>query len=541
MTDYKGWPTENDYPRIFEAVSLFPVLYDKIADTKKYSKEALEGDFADAFLNAMISKTGLISNLLQKSFTNDTWGVIVDIPNMNVRTGIYDGTTREEYIVNFLSEELQIAVDRLKNNLQHNDEGIKVCQQEINNNQPALWLRTKSYKNKKTYIENSIAIGENDTDTMSDIMRSVNEIWETTPLFDTAIQAKTVRDYVSFFPNRDQNRGLYNQEMLDWARLKTREYGMKMSQYLNLPEDTEEQKNKKNGLIKSLRLKALSIVEIIEKRDKEVTEIIDQIKKKYNGKIPNTLPNWYTQQLQKYQKLPQAIIPFNQGELPAMTSTIIKTRKRNGETLRRRETIVERHTQQGLYGWAACFWEASHYPEAGDKSKASLMFLLFPDMIIQQLQNPMTSVAKIFGLEKKFFGAIIWGKTPPNYSPLDAPQEYLIKENTLQKYALYIDKAYQNAGIQLNFNSNLVLMKIDAPDIISIKLDTSDEWKNFGKLNTKQSGILEVGNLYAARLYTQGFDLFDNTNGTKSWRSKWCFAQYIKITSDEWDNKTIKI
>jgi hypothetical protein len=82
-------------------------------------------------------------------------------------------------IINFLSQELQIAVDSIKSAYPNNDVGLKAVSEYLDSLGDVgkiSWL--KDFKDKEVYLSRPCGVAEDAIDTISRIVKVVNSYWK---------------------------------------------------------------------------------------------------------------------------------------------------------------------------------------------------------------------------------------------------------------------------------------------------------------------------------------------------------------------------
>lgn len=218
-------------PTLMFEIEEFPNTYGTPPTVEKYAKQPISGDLEKVALRSMDNLTGKISNLIMKAIANNSLFYEVEIPDIDVRTGYKTGGTTDMNVIEFLSQEMQTAVDRLKNNIHHNFDGIKVVQAIVEENGVPLWLQDGAYKDPDSYKTHPIPADMEEPDTVSKMIATVNEYWE--PYTRSSME---LFDFLGFMPNIKKFGNYtepYDMEMVDFCRRAHTWYGKSMNEAMN--------------------------------------------------------------------------------------------------------------------------------------------------------------------------------------------------------------------------------------------------------------------------------------------------------------------
>jgi hypothetical protein len=142
-------------------------LYDMDAPpkVKKFPKVALTGSLQQIAINSMNDITGVVASLLGRARAIGAELIVLDIPK--------EGEMR---IIDFLSQELQIAVDSLKSAYPNNQDGLKVVKEFLDKSGADIqWL--KDLKSDDCYFTRPCLVNNNLTDTVTRIVSLVNSYY----------------------------------------------------------------------------------------------------------------------------------------------------------------------------------------------------------------------------------------------------------------------------------------------------------------------------------------------------------------------------
>ncbi|MBL1208270.1 MAG: hypothetical protein FWJ34_00575 [Geminocystis sp. GBBB08] len=226
--DYVQIAFANHYPHIKDAIMAF----DESPVTKKLPKVPLKGDLRKIALGSMNDLTGVVASLLGRSTAVNVGYHVLEIPAFPP----YQSEPEERRIIDFLSQELQIAVDSIKSAYPNHTKGLDVVKgylddlgaptvnedgepigSGINTNIP--WLA--DFKNPDCYKTRPCAVDEDATDTISRLVRLVNSYF-TAPSLSVNTDA---RDYVDTLfsdvePTQFQLNYALSQRNEYWAEMK---------------------------------------------------------------------------------------------------------------------------------------------------------------------------------------------------------------------------------------------------------------------------------------------------------------------------------
>ncbi|MFM6883512.1 MAG: hypothetical protein ACKPKK_23110 [Dolichospermum sp.] len=175
-----GRDTDGDFLQLISTKS-YPGLTNAIKQFKtapvtvKFPKMALKGNLQRIAIKSMTDKTGIVASLLARARVAGVEGIVLLIP-----PGGQQKTPQEMPIIDFLSQQVQIAVDSLKSAYPNNTPGLNAVKKYLDGleNSKAPWL--KDFKDKDCYRTRPCNVEESAKDTISRIVRFVN-VWYKTP------------------------------------------------------------------------------------------------------------------------------------------------------------------------------------------------------------------------------------------------------------------------------------------------------------------------------------------------------------------------
>jgi hypothetical protein len=156
-------------PHIAAQAAQFPQKYELSVTGKavfKPEKQPIQGSLAVVAIRSMDSQVGIVADLMMRAQAINLISMELDFPQFNHSTGRYSGrflenpdTGEEEYlgettrmtIMEFLAQELQVAVDRAKNDLYHDRKNLNKVSRIIKSYLQAPWVSDR--KNlQKSYL-----------------------------------------------------------------------------------------------------------------------------------------------------------------------------------------------------------------------------------------------------------------------------------------------------------------------------------------------------------------------------------------------------
>ena len=214
----------SQYPNLRNAIAKF----DNAPSVRKLPKMALPGTLQQVAINSMNDQTGIVASLLGRARGAGSEGIVLMIPRGGMQTA-----PQEMSIINFLSQELQIAVDSLKSAYPNNDAGLKAVGDYLNSlgdKGKIPWL--SDFKAEQCYLTRPCAVADDAIDTISRLVKLVNSYWRpanfetnidinsfATSLFSTVTVTKEQQDYAF-----EQRKG-YGSEMRSAIEWKTNNDG----------------------------------------------------------------------------------------------------------------------------------------------------------------------------------------------------------------------------------------------------------------------------------------------------------------------------
>ena len=172
-----GRDTDGDFVQLISA-DTYPAMAEAIrnfTDTPnvaKFPKRALQGNLGEIALGSMNDLTGVVASLLGKARSQLAENIVLEIP-----PGGEQQEPIEMRIIDFLSQELQIAVDSLKSAYPNNEAGLEKVTKFLRarNEQAGIWI--KDLKDPQTYLTRPVAVEPGAIDTVSRILQIVNSNW----------------------------------------------------------------------------------------------------------------------------------------------------------------------------------------------------------------------------------------------------------------------------------------------------------------------------------------------------------------------------
>ncbi len=181
--DYVQIAYANHYPAIRDAIQQF----DESPLTEKLPKVALTGTLQEIALGSMNDLTGVVASLLGRARGAGVEHHVLKIP----AEGQYYPEETEQTIINFLSQQLQIAVDSIKSAYPNNKGGLDAVKNYLDSVDAGIpWL--SDFKSPTCYRNRPCAVNPDATDTISRLVQLVNSYYTAPSL---KIQSDA-RDYI---------------------------------------------------------------------------------------------------------------------------------------------------------------------------------------------------------------------------------------------------------------------------------------------------------------------------------------------------------
>jgi hypothetical protein len=136
--------------------------FDKPPSVEKLPKMALPGSLQEVAINSMNDRTGIVASLLGRARGAGAERIVLMIPPGGMQT-----EPKEMSIIDFLSQELQIAVDSLKSAYPNNDKGLQAVTEYLDSLPDAgkiPWL--KDFKEKEVYLSRPCGVADDAIDTI---------------------------------------------------------------------------------------------------------------------------------------------------------------------------------------------------------------------------------------------------------------------------------------------------------------------------------------------------------------------------------------
>lgn len=165
-----GRDTDGDFVQLIKS-NAYPSVRNAIANfkqppsVKKFPKVPLTGSLQQVAIRSMNDLTGVVASLLGRARAVRAEDKVLNIPK--------EGEMR---IIDFLSQELQIAVDSLKSAYPNNKEGLEVVKNFLDAVEGDVqWL--KDLKSDDCYLTRPCLTNPTLTDTVTRIVQLVNSYW----------------------------------------------------------------------------------------------------------------------------------------------------------------------------------------------------------------------------------------------------------------------------------------------------------------------------------------------------------------------------
>jgi hypothetical protein len=172
-----GRDTDGDFIQLIKS-SAYPNMREAIANfddppaTKKFPKMALQGNLQQIAINSMNDMTGIVASLLARARAGGVEKFALLIP-----AGGEQKQDEEMTIIDFLSQQVQIAVDSLKSAYPNNKNGLDAVKEFLDDQGAAVpWL--KDFKDPNCYLTRKCAVDDDARDTISRLVQLVNSHWK---------------------------------------------------------------------------------------------------------------------------------------------------------------------------------------------------------------------------------------------------------------------------------------------------------------------------------------------------------------------------
>jgi hypothetical protein len=389
---------------IFETV-FNQYLWGENPPITKPDKVRITGSVEEVFYRSMDSLTGIVSNMIQHSKSNMTYNNEVLIPDFNWQTNEYSGEYTPKTIISFLSQEMQIAVDRLKNNLYHNMQGIEICREVIDKGDKPKWLHDRNYKDNNAYKKQIIPIGQvkkvvnpetgrtswidlgtnaHPDDVVSLTISVVNNYW-----VEWSSQKNHVSQFKTFFPQdydgimkqyTDKIHIWYGKAMTEAASIGKKNPG---TPYESDPEPWKYVDARKKAM-RVVRSQADDIRSLLNNLESILSEEIKSRGTEILGKMWNMNDRNLVNEVfgGVVTENPTGVMKHDDGSYSVATA----------------------------YNWACAFWHSANSPGAQEKSLGGSVFKLYSDEIVKRLGAATDlNVTTWFNGDKYKMGDYIFG------------------------------------------------------------------------------------------------------------------------------------
>ncbi|MBO1063251.1 MULTISPECIES: hypothetical protein [Nostocales] len=198
-----GRDFDGDFVQLIKA-SAYPNMRNAIANfkkppaTKKFPKMALQGNLQQIALNSMNDMTGIVASLLARAKAANAEDKVLLIP-----AGGEQKENEEMTVIDFLSQQVQIAVDSLKSAYPNNKNGLDAVKKFLDEIEAeAPWL--KDFKNDDCYAKRPCAVNQDSQDTISRLVKLVNGYWGEPKFFDGDLRAYEKVLFSDIEPSQEQ-------------------------------------------------------------------------------------------------------------------------------------------------------------------------------------------------------------------------------------------------------------------------------------------------------------------------------------------------
>lgn len=353
-------------PNIAAEIDSFEKLYGSPPDVVKPKKKPIEGSLAEVAIRSMKVVIGPIADLIIRARATGTLNYAVrNCPIIDYYTGAKIGT-EDTTVIRFLSQAYQIELDKMKNDLYTNQEGVDMVKEIVFNRPQAPWVKDR--KSEETYSTRPMKCrfenGNLPPDTISQIVDTVNGFFE-----PYSFIAGHVGDFRDLFPNEQTMTPCpYSPDMLTIAREKNQWYGRSMGEAMGIDDATEK------------RTRMKSILAAVQGFKEELHEACTLAAQGLSGAPPLGIKTYKSNE------------KFNANVRQAAS----------------------------MFDWCCAFWDACHSPFASSQTSGGLVFALFPEEIIKRLKQPYLQTATLISCHLFNLANVVWGDpdSAPDPDPL---------------------------------------------------------------------------------------------------------------------------
>ena len=391
----------DEYLNIVFEVFNFQRMWGRNPVISKPDKVKSNKSIEEIFYISMDNPTGLISSTIQSATTNGSIRKVLKYRKHNLYTNEYTSEYYEASILEFLAQQMQISVDRLKSTIYNDMEGIKATREYVLSLGRGAWFgksapgETNFYKSRTAYVTHPIPVGTldsdgvitdevNELDVVSSMISIVNSYWE-----EWAKSTHHVSEYRFLFPE-----DVFDFNMLDRASKIHKKYGTGISKAMNIGRTDESDKNGADFLTERKKAVLAVMTEIDNtKVEQEVAE--ENIREEVDKNGPYVLEQLAGVEPED-RALANRLIPSNRtSEFPIDGVW----EAGDGE--------IKLATKDN---YAAAMWYAAHSNSALKQSTGSTPFFLHSEEIISQLNKLEKKVNKTiyFGSNKNKLGDFIF-------------------------------------------------------------------------------------------------------------------------------------
>ena len=209
------------YPAIAQAIRSFS----DSPTVDKLPKVALSGSLQEIAIRSMSDLTGVVASLLGRARAANAENAVILIP-----PGGEQKEAKEFRIIDFLSQELQIAVDSIKSAYPNNVNGLNAVTEFLDAIEAEASF-IKGFKDPQTYLSGPCPVSSDSMDTVSRVVRLVNSYFRAPDLKEDA----TPRTYQSVLFNNVPHAP----EQFDYALKHRNEYRQLMGEAIAWKEANE--------------------------------------------------------------------------------------------------------------------------------------------------------------------------------------------------------------------------------------------------------------------------------------------------------------
>ena len=251
-----GCDTDGGFVQLIES-SKYPAMREEIANfpdspaVQQLPKIALPSTLQENALRSMKNTTGIVISLLGRARSKKLENVVIEIPPGGMQTEV-----KEMRVIDFLSQELQIAVDSRKSAYPNNEAGLTFVKQFMDARKAEIpWL--KGFKNPTVYKTHPCPVNPNAKDTISRLVKLVNSYWTPTNL----LAGTTPQHFQHLLYSQDGGYD-YDEWQLNIANQHRINYGKEMTEAIDWKDSHQGDRTRIRQVMEKFRQLKKEILEL---------------------------------------------------------------------------------------------------------------------------------------------------------------------------------------------------------------------------------------------------------------------------------------